>query len=194
MRAPTEYGKCRECDAPLQQDGPCPHCESRDRVRLAECAITASSSLKAGGLLVISWQEVDRLFSENEYAAALLVAAVNVEFILYENLRRFAPSTALTKASDRVKSAWGEICANHSKKVTLSGLLAAAKHVTQHNRFVLSPTWDPLVGEIEDVRNRIAHERGYFTKLTRLENSDWPESRIRQVLEDAKAFCHGNAT
>jgi len=143
--------------------------------------------------LLISWQEVDRLLSKNEYAAALLVAAVNLEFILWENLRRFILTSSLAAADQRVRSTWGQIRSNHPKQVTLSGLLAVTEYMTQSDTLVLSPTWDPLVRDIDDVRNRIAHERGYFAKLTQLKDSNWSESRIRQVLEDAKAFCHGNA-
>jgi hypothetical protein len=43
------------------------------------------------------------------------------------------------------------------------------------------------------VRNKIAHERGYFALLTQLRDPSWPEARIRQVLKTAKEFCHGNA-
>jgi len=143
--------------------------------------------------LIISWQEVDRLLAKAEYAAALLVAAVNIEFILWENLQRFTPTSGLTGADDRVSSAWGKIKKNQFTKVTLSSLLTVAEYMTRSDAFVLSPTWDPLVREIDDVRNRIAHERGYFAKLTQLKDPDWPETRIRQVLEDAKGFSHGNA-
>ena len=66
--------------------------------------------------------------------------------------------------------------------------------MTQNDALALSPTWDSVVREIDEVRNRIAHERGYFAKLTQLKDPDWPEASIRQVLEGAKAFCHGNAT
>jgi hypothetical protein len=42
---------------------------------------TAILSLDPDRRLSISWQEVDRLPAEAEYAAALLVAAVIVEFV-----------------------------------------------------------------------------------------------------------------
>jgi hypothetical protein len=122
--------------------------------------VTATASASIDARLIISWQEVDRLLVEAEYAAALLVAAVNVEFILWENLWSFTPSTALTKAPNRVRSTWGQIKANHSEKVTLSSLVKVAEYLTQHDTFVLSPTWDPLVRWINDVRNRIAHDGG----------------------------------
>jgi hypothetical protein len=43
------------------------------------------------------------------------------------------------------------------------------------------------------VRNRIAHERGYFASLTQLKDPEWPEALIHQNLNAAKAFCQGNA-
>jgi len=172
---------------------PCPHCGSTKRVKFGECNITASVHMNVDAKLVIGWQEVDRLLDKAEYAAALLVAAVNVEFILWENLRHFTPSAALTNAPNKVRSIWGQIQANRSTKATLSSLLTIAEYMTHHDAFALSPTWDPLVREIEDVRNGIAHERGYFARLTQLDDPDWPATRIRQVLDDAKEFCHRNA-
>ena len=171
----------------------CPRCGAVGRQKSAGCTITAAASLTANAQLIIGWQEVDRLVEEGEYAAALLVAAVNGEFILWEHLRRFTPATPLTKAPHEVRSTWGKIQANQDKAVTLSSLLRTAEYFAQCDTFTLSPTWDPLVSEINEARNKIAHERGYFALLTQLKDPDWPEARIRQVLESAKAFCHGNA-
>jgi len=193
---------CAKCGEPIlgespngdpKERRPCSNCGSTTRTFSAEMHATVSVNVSADAKLLIGWTEVDRLLGEKEYAAALLVAAVNMEFILWENLRRFTPATTLTKASDRVRSIWGQIQANQPKKVTLSSLLTVAEYMTQNDAFALSPAWDPVVREIDDVRNRIAHERGYFAKLTQLKDPDWPETRIRQVLEDAKEFCHGNA-
>lgn len=143
--------------------------------------------------LLIEWDEVNRLLDKAEYAAALLVATVNVEFILWERLRQSAPAAGLAGASDKAKSTWGQIRAGHGEMVTLSSLISVAECFTQNDWLSLSPSWDPLARDIDGVRNRIAHERGYFALLTQLKDPDWPEATIRQVLKDAKAFCHGNA-
>jgi hypothetical protein len=172
---------------------PCPNCGSTKRIKYGSVPITVNASVTADAKLIISWHEVDRLLSEKEYAAALLVAAVNVEFILWENLRRFTPTTSLAAADSRVSSTWGKVQKNQFTKVTLSGLLVVTEYMTQHDALVFSPTWDPLVREIDDVRNRIAHERGYFAKLTQLKDANWQQPRIHRVLNDAKEFCHGNA-
>ena len=194
--------ECGECgmrlpkEDPRPGDGdriPCPRCGSKKRIKHGEVHMTATASVKADAKLIISWDEVDRLLGEKEYAAALLVAAVNVEFILWENLRRFTPSASLSGASNKVSSTWGKIQKNQLTKVTLSSLLTIAEYMTHNDAFALSPTWDPLVREIDDVRNHIAHERGYFAKLTQLKDANWPETRFREVLQDAKQFCHGNA-
>ena len=132
----------------------CPRCGAVGRQKSAGCSITAFASLTANAQLIIGWQEVDRLVAKAEYGAALLVAAINVQFI-----RRIAPATAPTEV-------------RHDEKPAAS---------------------EALVREITDVRNKIAHERGYFALLTQLKDPDWTEARIRQVLESAKEFCHGNA-
>ena len=195
MNASDEYEKCRECGEILKTDGACPHCQSTERVRVkpAQCVIAISSSLKADGALVIGWQEINRLFNKKEYAAALLVAAVNVEFILWENLHRFSQTANVSIQDGRVRSLWGQITSNHPDKLTLSSLRKIAEYMSQKHGFALLGSWKPVVRNIERVRNRIAHERGYFAKLTHLKNPNWSETRIRDVLDDAKAFCHGNA-
>ena len=185
--------RCSECGTPLPDEDACPKCGSTKRTTPVgvQAGVTVSGSVSRR--LIIDWREVDRLLSKIEYAAALLVAAVNVEFIMWKNLRRFTPSASCSMTSDNVRSIWGKIQKDQFTKVTLSSLLAVAEYVTHNDAFVLSPTWDPVVCEINNVRNRIAHERGYFAQFTTLKDTDWPETRIRQILDDAKSFCHGNA-
>jgi len=117
-------------------------------------AIASKASLGVDIDVIIGWQEVDRLVAKAEYGAALLVAAINVQFT-----RRIARATVPTEVQHDQRSAVSEA----------------------------------LVREITDVRNKIAHERGYFALLTQLKDPDWTEAHIRQVLESAKEFCHGNA-
>ena len=151
------------------------------------------AQLSADAALIISWQEVDRLLSEAEFAGALLVAAVNVEFVLWENLHRFSRIAGPNIRDNRVGSLWGQITNNHPEKLTLSSLRTIAEYMSQEHGLVLMGTWKQVVSDIENARNRIAHERGYFARITQLKDANWHELRIRQVLEDAKAFCHGNA-
>ena len=202
MTTPPDQDKCGECGESLPcidlrpagtPKTPCPSCGSTKRIKSAEMHARVTVSVTADAQLIISWQEVDRLLAKAEYAAALLVAAVNVEFILWENLRRFTPSPALRKAPNDINSVWGQIRANRREKVTLGSLLRVTEFLGNHDKLLLLPTWDPLVRFINEVRGKIAHERGYFAKLTQLKEADWPETRIRQVLEDVKEFCHGNA-
>lgn len=194
--------QCADCGTPLpnQPPGqslndrtPCPTCGSTKRKMFATVAASVSVSATASAELIISWHEVDRLVGKAEYAAALLVAAVNVEFILWEHLRRFKPAAGLAAASEKVKSTWGQIRAGHGEMVSLSSLIAVAECFTQHDNLSLSPLWDPLARDIDTVRNCIAHERGYFASLTQLKDPDWPEGRVRAVLDEAKTFCHRNA-
>jgi hypothetical protein len=195
MTMPVHRGqdRCSECKTPLPDEGPCPQCGSTKRTVPLSVQTVVAVSGSVNRRLLISWQEVDRLLSKTEYAAALLVAAVNVEFILWENLRRFTPSTPLDSMPRKVRRSWIKICGNKSESFTLGRLLGVTEFLTQRDMLALSPSWDPLAREINEVRRKIAHELGYFERLTQLKEPDWPESRIRQVLEDAKEFCHGNA-
>lgn len=190
MNASDEYEKCRECGEILETDGPCPHCQSSERVRVkpAKCAITVAGSLKAEGALVIGWQEVDRLLGEREYAAALLVAAVNVEFILEECLEGLpAPPEDLGS----LRSIWGEVGSRAGYGMSLGSLVRLAEWYVQEQKLSLSPVL-ATVEPLKELRRKITHERGYFAKLTQLKDPDWPETRICRVLAGAKAFCHEN--
>jgi len=155
--------QCADCGMPvpnqlagesLSDRASCPNCGSIKREMFATATACVSTNATASAQLIISWQEVDRLVDKAEYGAALLVAAINVQFI-----RRIARASAPTEV-------------RHSEKPAAS---------------------ETLVREITDVRNKIAHERGYFALLTQLKDPTWPETRIRQVLQSAKEFCHGNA-
>lgn len=194
MNVERGQDRCSECKTPLPDEGAYPDCASAKRfVSLSASIDVPPAKVTVDWDLIIGWQEVDRLFEKAEYAAALLVAAVNVEFILWEHLRGFTPASGLAAASDKVKSTWGQIRAGHSEMVSLSSLISVAECFTQNDKFRLSPPWDPLARDIDTVRNCIAHERAYFSLLTRLKVPHWSEVRIRQVLESAKKFCHGNA-
>ena len=183
MSRPDE---CCDCATPLLNPGPCPHCGSTKRIKYGESNVQVSTSATVNARLIIGWQEVDRLFSRKEYAAALLVAAVNVEFILWENLRRFSKTANPGIQDSRVRSLWGQVTSNHPHKLTLSSLREIAEYMSQQHGFVLLGSWRPVVRDIEGVRNCLAHERGYFAKLTQLKNPNWSETRIRDVLDDAK--------
>lgn len=202
MSRQDDMDQCSDCGAWLPAEDPvsegsertpCPNCGSIRRIKSLRASLASKGSMSANVKLIIGWQEVDRLLSEEEYAAALLVAAVNVEFILWENLRRFSKTANPNIHDKRVGSMWGQVTNNHPEKLTLSSLRKVAEYMSQHHGLMLVGSWKPVVGDIEDVRNRIGHERGYFAKLTQLKDPDWPETHIRQVLEDAKEFCHGNA-
>jgi hypothetical protein len=194
--------QCADCGAWLPAEDshregtpktPCPKCGSTRRITSSAVHIKGDAELSADAKLIIDWKEVDRLFDEKEYASALLVAAVNVEFILWEILRRFSRTVDPSSLESNIGSMWGQVSNNHPEKLTISSLRKGTEYMSQHHGLVLVGSWKPVVGDIENVRNRIAHERRYFARLTQLKEPDWPEYRIRQVLNDAKAFCHGNA-
>ena len=194
--------ECSECGASLpaedpQREGaqriPCPNCGSTKRTKYASCSIQAGVSMKVDTKLIIGWHEVDRLVEAGEYAAAILVAAVNLEFVLCENLRRVQKSVTERSLPRKVRRTWRNVEKNGWEALTLGRILCLTEALTKIRKLKLSPSWDPLVSDINEVRCRIAHDRGYFSRLTQLRDQDWPEMRIREILNSAKAFCHGNA-
>ena len=194
--------ECRECGMSLPNEDPrpegairtpCPYCGSTKRVKSGECNMTATASVSVDARLIIGWQEVDRLLTKSEFAAALLVAAVNVEFILWEKLRQFAPDSPPPKTHNSERRTWEKIQGNRRNDVGLGSLISVACFFADRDKFALSPSLTSFGWTLNEARRNIAHVRGFFARLTRLEEADWPETRIRQILDNAKEFCHGNA-
>jgi len=171
----------------------CPRCGAVGRRKSFACNITATASVTASAQLIIGWQEVDRLAAEAEYAAALLIAAVNVEFVLWERLRRFTPRVPPSDDASSEKRTWERVANGRRDDVGLGSLIQLALFFVDAEQLDLAPTLRQFGWPLNDARKGIAHTRGFFARLTRLEDPDWPETRIRQVLESAKEFCHGNA-
>lgn len=201
--SPPDQDKCSECGESLPSvdlrpagtpKTPCPRCGSTKRIKSGSVHMEASVNISADAKLIIGWQEVDRLLTKTEFAAALLVAAVNVEFILWENLRRFSPASPPSEKTHYSEwKAWHAITKGDRDSVGLGSLIQTAGFFVASQQLALTPPLKPIGWPLNEARKGIAHERGYFAKLTQLKNSNWPETRIRQVLEEAKTFCHGNA-
>ena len=155
--------------------------------------MSAHASLCASASLIIGWQEVDRLVAEAEYAAALLVAAVNLEFTLWERLRGLAPKTPPTDSQRVEKRTLERVAAGERDSVGLGNLIQLAQFFVDTGQLDLALPLKPFGWPLNEARKGIAHTRGFFARLTRLEDPDWPGTRIRQVLQSAKEFCHGNA-
>jgi hypothetical protein len=115
MTMPVQRGqdRCSECKTLLPDEGPCPNCGSTKRTVPLTVHTTVTVEATVDRKLIISWQEVDRLFSEKEYAAALLVAAVNVEFVLEGGLTGLPPPP---KSHRKKRSAWGKAGKKAGKK------------------------------------------------------------------------------
>jgi len=172
----------------------CPRCGAVGRQKSVGCTITAAASLTANAQLIIGWQEVDRLFAKAEYAAALLVAAVDVEFVLWEHLRCLHPSSPpLKKTQYHEWRAWRCVEKPDRDSVGLGSLVQLAQFFVDSKQLAFDPPLGSSGWALNKARKGIAHDRGYFASLTQLKDPDWPEARIRQVLESTREFCHGNA-
>jgi hypothetical protein len=169
---------CPTCNLPLDQSGTCPQCRRRLVTATAIVAYESLQSVSASaeipyesGEPPISWDEVDRLLKKEEYAAAILVAAVNVEYTL---------KRLIAKERTRV-----EVC-----KLTLGACIKRAKELLGKNTGWIRGDLDRQVVPLNCYRNKIAHERGYYAAFTRLECVS--EEKVRDVISKAREFCCRN--
>jgi len=155
MSIQRDMDQCRNCKAWLPTEDPrpagtpkpaCPKCGSMGRIKNASMHMVVSVNIVADAQLVIGWQEVDRLLEKAEYAAALLVAAVNVEFILWENLRRFTPNSPPPKSRNTERNAWERIQKDDRNGVGLGSLISITLYFASNAKFELSPSLTPFWG------------------------------------------------
>jgi len=160
------------------------------RIVEGESPMHAGADVSVEAKLLIGWQEVDRLVQEEEYAAALLVAAVGVEFVLSDNLWAFygVNKDKITIADAKIHSNLGDI-----KNRYLGTGLCVARYLANKHNFSLKGQWEKQVQDIKEQRDKIAHERNYFEKCTKLQISNLNKERIERILEEAHRFCIDNA-
>jgi len=160
------------------------------RIVEGECHVDVQTAVSMEAKLLIGWQEVDRLVQEKEYAAALLVAAVGMEFVLSENLWAFyGTSKDKIIITDRnIHSNLGDI-----KNRYLGTGLCVARYLTDNHNFSLKGQWEKQVQDIKEQRDKIAHERNYFEKCTKLQVPNLDKERIERILDEAHRFCIDNA-
>jgi len=199
MNAQADMDQCTDCGAWLPAEDPrpegtprtpCPKCGSTRRIKSVAAHIKAGAELSADVTLIIGWQEVDRLLEKNEYAAALLVAAVNVEFVLEECLAGL-PAPPKERHLCSLRSIHGMLSSPAGSGVSLASLFRLADWYVREQKLSFSPVLDS-VEPLKALRTRIVHERGDFAKITQLKDPEWTETCIRQVLAGARAFCHAN--
>ena len=160
------------------------------RIVEGECHVDLKTDVSAEAKLLIGWQEVDRLVQEEEYAAALLVAAVGVEFVLKENLWAFyrGSKDKVIIADAKIHSNLGDI-----KNRYLGTGLLVARYLADKHKFSLKGEWEKQVQDIKEQRDKIAHERNYFEKCTKLQIRNLDKERIERILDEAHRFCIDNA-
>jgi len=158
--------------------------------------ITVSTSIEIK--ILISWQEVDRLLQEREFAAAFLVTSINVEATLSDHISQFSvpriplffckyPRLArlLRLADCRVLSNYKNI-----EDRSLGTCVEVAKYLAKNYAFSLIGDWKNQIGPLISPRNRIAHQRGYFERFNQVKEIN--ENELRSIINMAREFCNAN--
>lgn len=143
-------GECGEDLSGIDEDDPCPQCGSSKRKYSLSCSVTVDVSASVNASLIIGRCETDRLLEKNEYAAALLVSAVDLEAILGYHLG--------------------------SRQGTLGAKIGNLKNKLEQEGFTLDKEewqeYEDDVKKLKHIRDNIAHERGIFRQISRLTEGD----------------------
>jgi len=157
-------------------------------------AVSTSIEIK----ILISWQEVDRLLQEREFAAAFLVAAINVEATLRDHISQFSlPRIPLffCKYPRLARLLWLADCRvlSNYKNIEdryLGTCFEVAKYLAKNYAFSLIGDWKNQIGPLVNPRNKIAHQRGYFERFNQLKEMN--ENELQSIINMSREFCTAN--
>jgi len=145
---------------------------------------------------VIGRPETERLIKKGEHAAALLVTAVDLEFVLQKHLERYRDANGGSVRNDDVKSVINNLneCYVGTFKTTFDEIYS--ENDCPEYSEMQKVEWDkyePELSQLIDIRNDIAHEKGAFTEIWRnayegLEN----KSEVEDLIETVYEFCDQN--
>lgn len=182
---------CSTCGIPVDEQGRCPQCkmvlvEATFSVPMESLqSVSRRFYLQADDGSPIEWSEVERLLEKQEYAAAVLVTAINVEFTLKQKIIEYARS--ITKHNKKIKSIISRITESRS---SLGSCFKDAQYLAQHHGFTLQGNWVSQIEPLVDIRNKIAHQPGYFANFTRLKIIG--KDAVEKLIRDARDFCSLN--
>lgn len=164
--------------------------EEHSKVRTAKAEPTAVGVVTTEAVVrvTVSWDEVKRLFDNEEYSAAMLVAAVNIEYVLTRYIARC--QSIVDKENVTTKCDISSLFGRDPEKISLGNLYKVAKHLSDEHAQKLEENWKEQVEPIIKHRNRIAHKHAYFKRLRELKIISKKE--IKQIINNARKFCHDN--
>jgi hypothetical protein len=180
---------------PLDEKGKCPQC--------GKFLITATASFRTESLQSVSqkvsvpfefgevpikWDEIDRLFNKKEYAAAILVTAINVEYTLKRlitELNQSNPNLLRSITNNDIRSKILKI-----EELSLAPCFSVAKQLATIKGDWLKGDWEKQVSPLIDHRNKIVHQLGYFADFTQLKCIS--ENEVKKLIQDARDFCSAN--
>ncbi len=185
---------CHTCNVPLDEKGKCPQCGKSYITATVSCRAESLQSVSTKvsipfefGEVPIKWDEIDRLFNKKEYAAAVLVAAINVEYTLKRLI------TELTQSNpDLLQSINNKIISKIRiiEKLSLAPCFCVAKALACKKESWLKGDWETQVSPLIGHRNKIGHQLGYFADFTQLKCIS--ENEVKKLIQDAREFCSAN--
>jgi|GEM_PF-7036254 len=173
--------------------------------RFAEAEIEIETDLEADPKVLIGRVETNRLIDKEEYSAALVVTAVDLEYILEEHLKRY-----YQRNKDMIQ---GEIDnddftndlgkARKEDSGSLNLCISLFEDIyDKHSDDSNYPDWTEEIprdqweksksffNKLKRVRNEIAHDRGAFKNIRELNHETYnSEKKIRDLIDSVYEFC-----
>jgi hypothetical protein len=188
---------CHSCKVPLDEKGKCPQCGKLGKFLITATVSSQTESLQSVsqkvsvpfefGEVPIKWDEIDRLFNKKEYAAAILVTAINVEYNLKQLITELKSNPNLLQSITN-----NDIRAKIKKigELSLATCFSVAKQLATIKGDWLKGDWEKQVSPLIDHRNKIVHQLGYFADFTQLKCIS--ENEVKKLIQDARDFCSAN--
>lgn len=183
---------CMKCGVPLNEEGRCPKCRLITVTSEASIQTEALKSISREvvvpheAVLLIDWKEVDRLLKKKEYAAAVLVAAINVEFTLQNYIFPYKQNLNIIQ-DKKIQSQIRDI-----QDRSLATCFNVAKYLAENYGLTLKGDWKNQVQPLIDPRNNIAHSPGYFAAFTKLNIRNMNKKAVYELIKNAREFCSAN--
>lgn len=170
----------------------------------ASADIKTDVNLEVDLRVVIGKAETTHLIDKKEYPAALLVTAVDLEYVLEEHLKRYyrKHKSLIEKiGNEKLRNDLGKARKKHSGSLGLYISFFGDVYGKYYNNpdypdwseEIPKEDWDKKKGDLSklnQIRNEIAHDRGTYRKIRKLKHETYNSVEdVNSVIDSVYEFC-----